>query len=62
MSVQAAEITFKKIKYLEHRRNISFYEGVEKYITGSTEDREDYFIYFALFRELCIVTGAQVNA
>lgn len=62
MSIQAAEITFRKIKYLERKRHISFYDGVEKYVTGSVEDKEDYYMYFDLFRELCKVSGVQVNA
>jgi hypothetical protein len=52
MSIAAVEITLKKIKYLEEKRKLSFREGIERYVLGPPEEKENYFMYSALLDEL----------
>jgi hypothetical protein len=46
------QFTIKKIKYMEKKRDINFIDGLEKYFYGNENDKEDYFMYNALFEEL----------
>jgi hypothetical protein len=44
--------TFKKINYLESKSKYFFLDGLRKYMLGSNEDKEEFHMFYALFKEL----------